>query len=393
MKILIRGKIPNAFKESKAKFLANQEIASIITIIGGGYGKNFDISKVKFDKIIFLADADPDGSHINTLLLRFFIMYMPELIQAGRVYRAVPPLFGIKAKGGTKYFTTKLDFTKYVQNLFAHTYTLTDVRGKRLNNNETTNLFFKNINYKDQMDFVANTFAIDPDLLETILYYISDYIEFDLYTDMVSNMAAAKAKPKAATKKKKEEAEVTSSTDEDAEIDMESIPITEGSVSSSIAYRFKDEFNVKDLKSKLKKLYRFIDVIVSNGVIRIEGLVNSKYQYIFINDKFVSTCVPLIKMIQNNMDLYYSINGENVSLYTLMSRFDEMIPSGLTRYKGLGEQNPEQLGVSALHPAGDRTLIQYTIESAKEEIETMRRLDSTMASLLRNTTITKADIE
>ena len=57
---MIRGKIPNAFKTSRASFLANQEIASIITIIGGGYGRNFDINKVKFDKIIFLADADPD---------------------------------------------------------------------------------------------------------------------------------------------------------------------------------------------------------------------------------------------------------------------------------------------------------------------------------------------
>jgi len=56
----IRGKVPNAMKTAKATFLANQEIASIITIIGGGYGKNFDLSKVKFDKIIFLADADPD---------------------------------------------------------------------------------------------------------------------------------------------------------------------------------------------------------------------------------------------------------------------------------------------------------------------------------------------
>ena len=57
---MIRGKVPNAFKTSKSTFLSNQEIASIITIIGGGYGKNFDLSKVKFDKIIFLADADPD---------------------------------------------------------------------------------------------------------------------------------------------------------------------------------------------------------------------------------------------------------------------------------------------------------------------------------------------
>ena len=64
----IRGKIPNAFKDPRAKFLANQEIASIITIIGGGYGKNFDLSKVKFDKIIFLADADPD-KQVSTVRL------------------------------------------------------------------------------------------------------------------------------------------------------------------------------------------------------------------------------------------------------------------------------------------------------------------------------------
>ena len=57
---MIRGKIPNAFKTSRQAFLSNNEIASIITIIGCGYGKNFDISKCKFDKIIFLADADPD---------------------------------------------------------------------------------------------------------------------------------------------------------------------------------------------------------------------------------------------------------------------------------------------------------------------------------------------
>ena len=57
---MIRGKVPNSFNTTKASFLGNQEIASIITIIGGGYGKNFDLSKVKFDKIIFLADADPD---------------------------------------------------------------------------------------------------------------------------------------------------------------------------------------------------------------------------------------------------------------------------------------------------------------------------------------------
>ena len=402
----IRGKIPNAFKESKAKFLANNEIASIITIIGGGYGKNFDINKVKFDKIIFLADADPDGSHIDTLLLRFFIMYMPELISAGRVYRAVPPLFGIRVKGGTKYFTTKLDFTKYIQTLFAHTHTLADIRGRRLTNNETTSLFFKNIEYKDQMEFVANTFAIDPDLLETVLYYLSKYVEIGNPVDVatmatkVKIVESVKKKSTKSTTKKKSTATKKNTTKKEEEVIVDTadnidndIPITEGSVSATVAYYIKPTFNVKALRSELKKLYRFVDIIESNGVIRIEGLVNSKYQYVFINDKFISACIPLIMTIKNNTELYYKVDGVDVSIYTLMCKFDDMIPSGLTRYKGLGEQNPEQLGVSALHPKGDRTLIRYTIESAKEEIETLRRIDSSMASLLRDVTITKADIE
>lgn len=401
----IRGKIPNAFKTNRQAFLSNNEIASIITIIGAGYGKNFDITKCKFDKIIFLADADPDGSHIDTLLLRFFITYLPELITAGKVYRAVPPLFGIKNGSSTKYFTTKLDFTKYVQNLFAKTYVLADINGRKLSTAETTSLFFKNIDYKDQMEFIANTFAIDPDLLETVLYHIARFIEIG-NPEAVANMAAKikaveGAKKKAATTKKKVTPKdapkksikkIEESSEED-EINIEDIPITEGSVSATKAYYIKPTFNVKALRSELKKLYRFVDIVESNGVIRIEGLVNSKYQYVFINDKFLSACIPLIEVIKNNTNLFYKVDGEDVSIYTLMCKFDAMIPSGLTRYKGLGEQNPAQLGVSALRPDGDRTLIRYTMESAKEEIETLRRIDSTMASLLRDVKITKADIE
>ena len=76
-----------------------------------------------------------------------------------------------------------------------------------------------------------------------------------------------------------------------------------------------------------------------------------------------------------------------------MCKFNNMIPSGLTRFKGLGEQDPKDLGISALRPDGDRALIRYTIESAKEEIETLRKIDSNMASLLRDVKITKVDLE
>lgn len=390
----IRGKLPNAFKTSRAAFLANEEVASIITIIGCGYGKNIDISKCKFDKIIFMTDADADGAHIKTLLLRFFLIYMPELIAAGKVYGAVPPLFGIKHGNNTKYFTTKLDFTKYVQSLFAKTHDIADVKGRKLSNSEITTLFFGNIDYKDKMDFVANTFAIDPDLLEFVLYYLADYIEIGS-PEAVASMAT---KIKIAEKNKKKDAKKTV-TKKDIEKEIieddisDDLPITEGSVSASLAYYIKPTFNVNSLRSQVKKNYRFTDVIKDGNVIRIEGLVNSKYQYVFINDKFISACIPVIQLIRNNISRYYMVDGEKTTIYNLMCEFNRMIPSGLTRYKGLGEQSPQQLGVSALRPDGDRTLIRYTIESAKEEIEVLRRIDSSMASLLRDVKITKADIE
>lgn len=392
----IRGKIPNAFKCSRAAFLANNEIASIITIIGCGYGKNFDISKCKFDKIIFMSDADADGSHIDSLLLRFFLMYMPELIKAGKVYRAVPPLFGVKSGKTNKYFTTKLDFTKYVQNLFAHDNLLADINNRRLTSAESTALFFKNIDYKDSMELVANTFAIDPDLLETVLYLMVNYIEVGR-SDITADMAS-KVKSKSSISKKtsaKKSSQVKKDTSEDGSMNMEDIPVIQGSITSTGTYSIKPAFNAKLIKNELKKshAYRFVDVVQSGSVIRIEGLVNSKYQYVFVNDKFISACIPLIQLIKGNMNLFYKVNGEVVSLYTLMCMFDNTIPAGLTRYKGLGEQNPEQLGVSALRPDGDRTLIRYTMESAVEEIETFKRIDSNMASLLRNVKITKADIE
>lgn len=333
---------------------------------------------------------------------------MPDLIKAGKVYRAVPPLFGIKSKDGNKYFTTKLDFTKYVQNLFAKTYTLADTNGRKLTTSETTGLFFKNIDYKDQMDFVANTFAIDPDLLESVLYFLAQYVEVGnpaAVADMASKVKVVEKAKKAAAKKstatKKKATAKTAKSNDDIEIDgggddsinFEDTPVTEGSVSATVAYYIKPTFNSKNLKKELQKSYRFVNIVENNGIIRIEGLVNSKYQYVFINDKFISACIPLITMIKNNTDIFYQVDGENVSLYSLMCKFDAMIPSGLTRYKGLGEQNPAQLGESALHPDGDRTLIRYTLESAKEEIETLRRIDSSMASLLREVKITKADIE
>ncbi len=92
----LRGKIINVEKATLEKILVNNEIKSMIASFGCGIGDDFDISKLRYDKIIILTDADVDGAHISTLLLTFFYRFMPKLIMEGKIYRGLPPLYRVE---------------------------------------------------------------------------------------------------------------------------------------------------------------------------------------------------------------------------------------------------------------------------------------------------------
>ena len=111
------GKMLNVEKARNDKVYGNDKLSPVITALGTGIGENFDINKLRYDKVVIMADADVDGSHIRTLLLTFFFRYMPELIETGHVYLAQPPLYRI-SKGKQRFdaFTDE-EKAEYIERL------------------------------------------------------------------------------------------------------------------------------------------------------------------------------------------------------------------------------------------------------------------------------------
>ena len=321
----IRGKLPNAFTTEKNKFLSNSEVAGIITLVGGGYGRNFDISKVKWEKIIFMADGDFDGYQIRALLLKFFLLYMPDMIKEGRVFSAVPPLYGLKKGKTAKYFTDRLEYVMYCQKDFTKNNTLTTLRGNVLSQKEITDLLYTNIDYTYDLEILSNRYAVNPYLLELLV------INLD-----------------------------------------------------------KD---ITTLNSIIVDNYRFMKIFNKNGTTIVEGLVDSKYQTLFINDRFIDDVSVIKQYIERNSSMYYIVNGEKKSLYSIMKAYEKSTPSGIQRYKGLGEMNPDQLAESTMHPDSPyRTLLRYTLESAKEEVEMIRYIESNRQELIKDVHVTRLDL-
>ena len=110
---MLRGKIISPLKTSIDKILANQEMSDIVRVIGAGFGDTFDVSKMNFDKIVITTDMDSDGADIELLLITFFFTYMRPLIEAGKLYRAVTPLYIVKIGKEELYFYTEEEMDKF----------------------------------------------------------------------------------------------------------------------------------------------------------------------------------------------------------------------------------------------------------------------------------------
>lgn len=321
----IRGKLPNAFEKSRDEMLSNSEVAAIIEIVGGGYGKNFNLNNAKFDKIIFLTDPDPDGAHIAGLLLNLFAVYMKPMIDDGRVYKAVPPLYGMTiGKNKMRYFTDKAEQTKYVQGLFANKNEVC-VDGNKLSNNKLFEIMYNNSEYVFELEKLSNNYAIPPIIMEAVLI------------SQINNTP------------------------------------------------------IKKIYEHLKKKYfRFLQLTKVNGVDTITGLAGNAVELI-ITDNLFKDAKNVFEILNQNVDYYFTLNGNDATLYELMKEYKSYEPSSLQRYKGLGEMEAYQLKDSTLN-IENRTLIRYTPESLDLEINQMRSLSDNRYDLLKDIRVKRSDL-
>ncbi len=312
----IRGKMPNAFQTPRAQFMSNAEVQAIMRfILKREYTRNFKVEDVEWEKIILMSDADIDGSHIASLLLRFFILYMPQLIEAGRLYRALPPLYAITKDKKNMYFTEQIDIVRYIQKYFSQMYTLSRVKGGNLTSKDLTVLFLTNEDYVTELESISATYSVTPELLEMVLF---------------------------------------------------------------------NKYNEKSpavLKKQIKSTYRFMDITKHNGVDVIDGTIDKSYR-LYLTDRLFDDCSKVMDIIKKNESTVYMLNGKEASLYEIMKKYDKCTPDGMQRYKGLGEMDVDELADSTMNPYANRTLLRYTLQDVKEEVDAIRQYESGLSNIL-----------
>lgn len=337
----IRGKILDAFKTPRSKFLSNPEVAGIIATILDGV-KDYDmnqigkkpipVDQIKWRKIIIFTDADNDGDHIAALLLRMFVVYMPELIEAGTIYRLLPPLYGMKIPGkatgrytkcNMKYFRDRYDYMEFLQKAFSKSYSITTVDDSKLSSAELSKLLMRNEEYVYEINPIAANHSIPARLLEAIIILRNEPYE--------------------------------------------------------------------QFVEKIKKLYRFAEVTRENNTIIITGSIDKAIRTVFVNKILIKECKRIIDILETNDCYAYKMNDQLVGIYDIMSAFDKLNPTGIQRYKGLGEMNGPKLFDSTLNPE-NRTLIRYTIEDVLECIEKMKDCKTNMRQLLSTVKVSRFDV-
>jgi len=326
----LKGKILNVEKARIDKILSNEEIKAIVNAIGTGIGlpiksedeenkaeEGFDLSKLRYNKIILMADADVDGSHITTLLLTLFYRYFPQIIENGHLYIAQPPLYKLKKGRSEIYVKDDEELAKIV---IEYASDEVSIEGKNLNKLEIKEIAKLSKEYKD---------------LKQSIYKRKD-------------------------KKVIDEILKLSLTEEDLRLEEKVKEIVEKlkEVLKEYEVYYKYDPEEADYDIFVERRERF-----SKTVNKIDVEFLSSYAYVRVKEveRILLQKLDTLPIIVNYKD-------KSITVEDLDKLYDVIYEAGMTgceiqRYKGLGEMNPEQLWETTMNPK-TRRLLQVSIEDA-----------------------------
>jgi DNA gyrase subunit B len=322
----LKGKILNVEKARFDKMLAFEEIKILITALGAGIGKDdFDISKLRYHKIVIMTDADVDGSHIRTLLLTFFYRQMPEVVNRGYLYIAQPPLYKVKKGAKERYLKNEQDLAEYLLTSGMDGVTIR-IAGKEQPASQVATSLKAAARLGKAIDRMAK--RIHPEILR-------DLIRHDVNAEMLN---------------KQEKFDSVLKT------------IARDALARNIQFSYTI---AKD--SEHNSWFATIENVI-HGSKRIapinhSTLTSPEYEELIKHNQAMKTMGHgPFEMIADGKVVATAQDGEGLAAAVV-----ERAKNGLMiqRYKGLGEMNPEQLWETTMDPT-KRTLLQVTVNDAVE---------------------------
>jgi len=328
----LKGKILNVEKARFDKMLGHGEIKNLITALGTGIGKeDFDLSKLRYHRIILMTDADVDGSHIRTLLLTFFYRQMPDLLENGYIYIAQPPLFKVKRGKKEEYIKDDRSMTRYMMRQATGDLKVklggsdTVIEGRDL-----AKMLEQFVEYKDYCGKAVRRLGNDPRLLNTLVKAIVPLVGLGS-TQRISLRPVFESD--------------------------ELMAKVEAALSEA---KYKTEL----VEDEEHSLWEVIVTTDTGTAVVVDWNLASYVEF----QKAVEICGQLEAKLTGPFTI--GDNGTSESVETREELLERILASAkkdltIQRYKGLGEMNPEQLWETTMNP-DKRTLLQVKIDDAVE---------------------------
>lgn len=318
-----RGVTANAFKRNEITILDNSEWRTYVTLLKCGWGKSFDINKLYYDKIIMEADSDIDGYFIRSTIGAFHALFLPEIVQAGRLYTAFAPLYHLDDKNHP-FARDKREYVELYQDKIIKNYKagLTKLGSQVMDKSTFREFIFDTEDYSDELIRVSKYFGVNKFLIERIAAYL-------VYTN----------------NDKKDMYEL-----------------------------FEDQKFVRDLVETVQKKYP--EMTLKNRSFR--GVINGRFQSIEINNRFVRKTEELMKIYHKyGYIMFVKENSSDEFAQMSIGEFLDVTikfkPKIKSRFKGLGEANSKQLWDTTLNP-DNRILIQLTMDDVEKDLEVFAKL-------------------